>query len=69
MAQAWNYTEASEVFGITPQAVAGLVLALGIETRPSRYNGKAKLLNEKGMARIAKAIERPWPPVESAVPA
>jgi hypothetical protein len=69
MQQYWSLTEAAETFGITKQAVGPLVDALGINTKSSRLNPRARLLDRDGMARVARALERSWPPVESAVPA
>lgn len=62
-------TEASEHFNIRKAAVGPLVDTLGIKTKPSRLNRKARLLDRNGMARLARALEKPWPPVESAVSA
>ena len=69
MQQTWNFTEAAEVFGIQFQGIGPLVNALGIETKPSRYHHKARLIDRNGMARLARALEKPWPPVETAVSA
>lgn len=69
MQQSWTLTEAAELFGVPQQGVGALVTALGIETKTSRYNRMAKLLDPKGMARIARALEKPWPPVETAASA
>lgn len=58
----WTQTDAAEVFGTDLSTIIGLVKALGIETKPTGLPGRAKGLDARDMARIARSLEREFDP-------
>lgn len=55
--------EAAAIFGVGARGISALLPGLGIKTKPVPHSPKARGLDSNDMARIAQALNQPWPPV------